>query len=243
VQNAGPAGLALGPDGNLWFADASWYAGVGMVTPSGAATEWSDGQSGSVPDYIATGPDGNMWFTDHSLPAIWKVTLPTSRAAVTGCRSAATGSGSSPGGGSSSGSGTALGAKGDLAPKLIYVRESHTRWREPGAKPAGAPVGTTFTFALNAKAIVRFTFMRRVPGVAGPCRAATHANRNHGSCRRSVESGVSAIHGLAGCNRVVFQGRLGHGLRLPPGSYAVQITATNAGGRSALRTLTCLILG
>jgi streptogramin lyase len=247
VQNAGPAGLALGPDGNLWFADASWYAGVGMVSPSGTATEWSDGQSGSVPDYIAAGADGNMWFTDYGLPAIWKVTLPTSHGAIaSGCPSSAGGSGSSPGGGSGSGSGAVPGAKGDLGPKLIHVRLSNARWREPGgARRAGVPIGTTFTFDLNTNAIVRFTFIQKIRGrwVGRRCRAVTDANRRHRTCRLSAEIGVLATRGRAGRDRVVFHGRLDRRLVLRPGSYTVLITATNAGGRSTPQALRFTILG
>jgi len=246
VQNAGPAGLTLGPDGNLWFADASWYAGVGMVAPSGTATEWSDGQSGSVPDYIAAGPDGNMWFTDYSLPAIWKVTLPTSHAATTGCPSSSPGSGGSPGGGSASG-GSGSGSGAVLGPKLTRLRESHARWRESGrARRPGVPIGTTFTFGLNTNATVRFTFMENVRGrrVRGKCRAVTGANRRDPGCRRSAEIGVLTTHGRAGRNQVGFRGRLGKRLGLPPGSYTVLITATNArGGRSVSHGLRFTIVG
>ncbi len=235
VQNAGPAGLALGPDGNLWFADAGWFAGVGMITPSGTATEWHDGQSGSVPDYIAAGPDGNMWFTDYGLPAIWKVTLATPGVST----GSSSGSGPSAGGGSGSSSGA------DLVPKLTGVRESAARWREPGgAKRTGVPVGTTFEFRLNSVAIVRFAFTRRVFGrrVDGGCRAATDANRHRAACSRSAEIGVMTIRGRSGLNRVVFRGRLRRSLVLSPGSYALQITATNASGPSATRTLRFTIL-
>lgn len=245
VQNAGPTGLALGPDGNLWFADASWYAGVGMITPSGSATEWRDGQSGSVPDYIAAGSDGNMWVTDYSLPAIWKVTLPTSHPGTSGCSSSA-GSTSPPGGSTSPPGGGGSGPGGASGPTLSRVRESHARWRKPGgAKRGGVPIGTTFTFGLDTAAVVRFTFIRTVLGrdVDGRCRAATDANRHHRACRGSAEIGVLTIHGRAGRNRVVFRGHLGRRRGLPAGGYAVQITASDAGGRSAARTLHFTILG
>jgi len=257
VQNAGPAGLALGPDGNLWFADASWYAGVGMVTPSGTATEWQDGQSGSVPDFIAAGPDGNMWFTDYSLPAIWKVTLPTAHATVAGCPSSG-GSPSSPAGGSQSGPSSAGGSGSGsspagvshqgggaaLGPSLTDVRESRAQWRE-ASRANRVPAGTTFTFRLNSAASVRFTFMRTVLGrrVDRTCRAVTDANRHDATCQRSAEAGALTVRGHSGLDRVAFRGSLGHGRAMAPGNYTVLITATDAGGPSAVRTLRFTILG
>lgn len=62
VPNGGPAGIALGPDGNIWFTeyDASKIA---RITPSGTITEFSLSAS-SGPADIASGPDGNLWFTE-----------------------------------------------------------------------------------------------------------------------------------------------------------------------------------
>ena len=61
-----PAESAMGPDGNIWFAD--WVNGVGQVKPSGAITMFPMFKSTldptlSFPSNIARGPDGNMWVT------------------------------------------------------------------------------------------------------------------------------------------------------------------------------------
>jgi len=106
-------------------------------------------------------------------------------------------------------------------------------------------MGTTFTFGLNAKAVVRFTFVKSILGrrVGPKCRAVTDANRRHPTCRRSSEIGVLTTHGRAGRNRVRFDGRLGSRVGLPPGSYTVLITATNAGGRSTPHMLRFAIVG
>ena len=61
-----PAGIAAGPDGNLWFTDhGTTTPAIGRVTPGGAITEFSSGlNNGSYPSGIAAGPDGNLWFAD-----------------------------------------------------------------------------------------------------------------------------------------------------------------------------------
>jgi streptogramin lyase len=62
----------VGPDGNIWFADhgntAAGIAAIGMITASGAITEYSVALNGgnlhSDPLRPVAGPDGNVWFTD-----------------------------------------------------------------------------------------------------------------------------------------------------------------------------------
>jgi virginiamycin B lyase len=55
-------GIALGPDGNIWFAEPP--SQIGRITPSGALTEFSLPTPGSTPAGIITGRDGNLWFTE-----------------------------------------------------------------------------------------------------------------------------------------------------------------------------------
>ena len=57
-----PAGIAAGPDGNLWF-DEGFESEVGRITPSGNVTEFpSVGGSGDM----TAGPDGSLWFTEFA---------------------------------------------------------------------------------------------------------------------------------------------------------------------------------
>jgi streptogramin lyase len=68
------AGIAAGPDGNVWFAD---YAGdrIGRITPGGAVTEFSTGLSPLAGPYdIAAGPDGNLWFTEPDIGGVGRIT-------------------------------------------------------------------------------------------------------------------------------------------------------------------------
>ena len=52
-----PAGIAAGPDGNLWFTDAGATRAIGRITPGGAITEFSTGlNAGSEPSGSRRGP-------------------------------------------------------------------------------------------------------------------------------------------------------------------------------------------
>jgi streptogramin lyase len=66
-----PADIILGPDGDLWFTDSTFYyenlnSAIGRVTPSGTITEFEMPEAVSTPAEIIDGPDGNLWFTDPS---------------------------------------------------------------------------------------------------------------------------------------------------------------------------------
>lgn len=70
-----PIGIAAGPDGNLWFAEAAGGR-IGRIDPAtGATAEFPlphaacqqpgfEGSSGTAcqVEYLAVGPDGAMWF-------------------------------------------------------------------------------------------------------------------------------------------------------------------------------------
>jgi streptogramin lyase len=55
-SNPSPRGIAVGPDGNLWFTE--YYDGyIGRITPNGVITRFSVSPNSSPWDIIA-GPDG-----------------------------------------------------------------------------------------------------------------------------------------------------------------------------------------
>src|SRR6266566_3707810 len=62
VPTAGssPAGITVGPDGDLWFAEAAGK--IGRITPAGSITEFAIPTANSEPFGITAGPDGNLWF-------------------------------------------------------------------------------------------------------------------------------------------------------------------------------------
>jgi hypothetical protein len=124
------------------------------------------------------------------------------------------------------------------APLLSQVRESARRWLEGTAAARISakrrlPVGTTFSFALNERATVGFAFTQPQRGrrVRGHCVALTRRNARNRSCRRTVVRGILALGAHQGADQVRFQGMLGRGRRLRPGTYATSITATDAAGR------------
>jgi virginiamycin B lyase len=55
----GPYSLALGPDGNVWYA-LSTLDVVGKITPDGVVTNYPT--PGIAPFAITAGPDGALWF-------------------------------------------------------------------------------------------------------------------------------------------------------------------------------------
>ncbi|HEY2479327.1 MAG TPA: hypothetical protein VGI17_11435 [Solirubrobacterales bacterium] len=60
-----PAAFAApvaGPDGDVWFTDATGHTAIDRVTPSGELAKFSQGLLG-VPTHLVAGPDGNLWFT------------------------------------------------------------------------------------------------------------------------------------------------------------------------------------
>lgn len=71
-NDAQPTGLALGPDGNVWFiewngvcsAGGGSYNSIGKITPEGVVTTYDVGLHGNSVYGIAAGPDGRIWFTD-----------------------------------------------------------------------------------------------------------------------------------------------------------------------------------
>ena len=60
-DNTSIDGLALGPDGNIWFAE---FNHIGKITPSGKITEFSYPSGYSTNQYggVSAGSDGNVWF-------------------------------------------------------------------------------------------------------------------------------------------------------------------------------------
>lgn len=72
-SRANPLGIAVGPDGNMWFTEFGTNR-VGRITMSGVITEFSAGITGlAQPTGITAGPDGSVWFTEQSTNRIGRL--------------------------------------------------------------------------------------------------------------------------------------------------------------------------
>src|SRR6266404_663860 len=61
-------GIALGPDGAMWFTDLQ-FGRIGRIDANGAVTTFSlQGVREPEPEGIALGLDGNLWSTEISPP-------------------------------------------------------------------------------------------------------------------------------------------------------------------------------
>jgi hypothetical protein len=80
---------------------------------------------------------------------------------------------------------------------------------------------------------VSFAFTQRVGGrtLNGKCVAQTKKNGHKHACKRTVTRGIMTFTAHAGTNKVAFQERISRSRKLPPGTYTLVITATNAAGQ------------
>lgn len=68
-----PQGIAVGPDGALWFAEGSGN-NIGRVTTTGSFTEFAVPTSSAVPLFIVTGADGLLYFTEGAAHKVASMT-------------------------------------------------------------------------------------------------------------------------------------------------------------------------
>ena len=74
VADSDPTGVALGPDGNVWFtenatADVRNVTAEGLVSSPAAAST-----SSAMPTGIVNGPDGNLWYAETGADKIARLT-------------------------------------------------------------------------------------------------------------------------------------------------------------------------
>jgi virginiamycin B lyase len=77
TPEAEPLGITAGPDGALWFTEATADQ-IGRLVPQGARviaiTEFGGLKPGSRPERITAGPDGALWFTEPGTNQIGRIT-------------------------------------------------------------------------------------------------------------------------------------------------------------------------
>jgi virginiamycin B lyase len=72
TPSSSPEGIALGPDGALWFTE--YLANkIGRISTDGDITEFPVPSAGNL-EQIVAGPDGALWFTDVSGNQIGRIT-------------------------------------------------------------------------------------------------------------------------------------------------------------------------
>ena len=84
--DAQPWGITTGPDGALWFTEASCIRKpgprciignkIGRITTAGLVTEFTVPTDGSGPHSITAGPDGALWFTEYYGSRVGRLVLP-----------------------------------------------------------------------------------------------------------------------------------------------------------------------
>src|SRR3989442_6178486 len=77
-----PRGIAVGPDGALWFTNPSNNS-IGRITTSGAVTSFT-GPGVDHPSEITVGPDGALWFTNIQGNSIGRITISGAVTSFTG---------------------------------------------------------------------------------------------------------------------------------------------------------------
>jgi streptogramin lyase len=66
TANSSPSGITVGPDGALWFTEASGN-NIGRISTAGIVTdEFPIPTTNSSPSGITAGPDGALWFTEFN---------------------------------------------------------------------------------------------------------------------------------------------------------------------------------
>lgn len=74
LPTADAQGIAVGPDGSVWFTEAGAGA-IGRLTADGIVTEYPLSSSTSQPLAIVAGPDGQLWFTERGNQKVGRMTV------------------------------------------------------------------------------------------------------------------------------------------------------------------------
>ncbi|TPW08607.1 MAG: hypothetical protein FD127_4347, partial [Acidimicrobiaceae bacterium] len=135
TANAGPNGITLGADGNMWFAEYN-VGKIGRITPDGQITEFT---VGGRPTDLALGADGNVWFTSYNTNQIGKISTSGTATYI------AAPSGSGP-------AGIAAGADGNLYVTLYNTGKVAQVTTSGSITQFSIPTANSHPWAINASA-------------------------------------------------------------------------------------------
>lgn len=133
----------------------------------------------------------------------------------------------------------ASGSRDTVAPAISGLVVTPARFRplrSPVAFLSRTRRGATIRFRVSERAAARVRVLRPSAGrrVAGACVKPTRANRRARSCRRMLSLATVSLGTVQGTVRRRFSGRVRRrGLR--PGSYALEVTASDAAGNRSRR--------
>jgi hypothetical protein len=133
-------------------------------------------------------------------------------------------------------------------PTLTHLHQSHRRWRDTRTadrahRESRPTSGTTFSFVLNEPATVELVFVKHVHGYEISHECVIETRGRHGRpCMRTISDGSLSAAGKVGENAVPFDGHTSRLHKLGPGSYTLEIKATNPAGRSETHNLSFTIL-
>jgi hypothetical protein len=134
-------------------------------------------------------------------------------------------------------------------PVITHLSESHKTFREANklatiTRAKSAPMGTTFSFALNAASTLKLRFTQSLAGrkVKGRCVARRKTDEHKRACKRTVVVGRLSDHASAGLHKLHFEGRVSPSKRLKPGRYRLVVTAIDGAGQSRARSISFAIV-
>ncbi len=114
-------------------------------------------------------------------------------------------------------------------PIISEASQTARRWRENNALArisAGrrAPLGTTFSFALNEPAAVTLSFTQQLAGrkLHGQCVTPSKRIQHNARCSRTTVMGMLTFAGHPGTNKVRFAGGIANANKLRLGRYALR---------------------
>jgi 6-phosphogluconolactonase (cycloisomerase 2 family) len=118
----------------------------------------------------------------------------------------------------------------DTPPAISGLSLTNKRFAAASARKRRVKRGTAIRYTVTENATMTFAIKRKTSGrrVGRACKRKTRKNARKRKCTRFVAAGTLRAAATGGANRTRFSGKI-HGRKLPPGSYTLTATATDAG--------------